>query len=461
MHARTEAVEDKSLFTPQSPAGLMLTRLTTDTSLYSRGLYMETPAFFDEDSRFIFLRCNAEEYDRAEKLKAQGQPASWQLWMCDIAGGKRLMPIVTTRPVRGAVAAPDGKHAYYYTCPSTPQDEDTFSIRRVNVTTLKDEVVADLSTIAFHAGRPIGVGQGTLRADGGAYALHVNLRDKNGALTTRGVMVHEFASGESRLVCESLSLTNTHVQYSRCTEEPHMRDLLVQENHGHTFSETGEVLSTRPGCFLFVVNDAGGNRRRIPCGKLSVERVHGHQEWRGTLPSVVAGVDVFTGGKTHCAESFPSFSVNKEYNPIADEQRIRILIESTPLDDCRPVEEAYPLDCAGAEALRNNITSEFPEPYFAHTAFDSSGTRFVGDWLKDETQPETARLYSGIMGQGPGSKLELQYLLDPKSTWTRGQLNHPHPCISPSGKVINFNSDASGHPSVWLLENCSVLWGES
>src|SRR4030042_2842677 len=85
-----------------------------------------------------------------------------------------------------------------------------------------------------------------------------------------------------------------HLQYCRSLDPELSRDILVQHNHGAVLGEKGHMvkLTGGAGADLHVIRDDGTHWRDVPVGRDGAAFCTGHQQWRGTMPSVVSSMSV-------------------------------------------------------------------------------------------------------------------------------------------------------------------------
>jgi len=416
-------VEVPDLLTPQSPAGLRVVRLTSDPEQAHSHIYMEAPVFTPDARRFVFQRVEAVPVD------VNMQKRWRQYWLCDLENGCAVRQLTDEPTAIAPAVSRDGRYLYYFINELEPRLRRGIELRRVDLETFARETVMVLDRPL--SGRPAPpccvYSLATIRADGGAVATGVFLGDGR-APGEWGVLVCDIRRGTAEIVLAGPNYFNPHPQYPNTRAAAPAHDLLIQHNAGADTDVLGNLTNRRSGCTVEVVRDDGTNFRKIPCGS-AVEMCHGHQEWRGDMPTALIGVN-----HTH-----------------PDGRVTRPVIEARPVP-ASAAEHTPPAELPGAEQSRNEITRHDPEVAFGHTAVDPTGTRFVGDWRAVGAAAESTRLFIGTLPAQPGATLSTRYLLHPRSSYTDDQVLHPHPFFSPDATRVFFNSDYGGLPQIWMVE---------
>lgn len=423
-----EAKERPDLLDDASPRGLRLVQITTDASVASGHVYMEAQVFTPDSRRFVYHRMWIDDPAADTRFWRR------QFWLCDLDDGCSLRQLTDDLQATAPAVSPDGRYLYTFITNHDPASRAGIRLMRCELASGRSEVVMVLDKpLSGYSAPPSKVyALGTIRSDGQAVACGVFIGDGQRP-GTWAVLVCDLARGEARVAMESQNLINPHPQYSRSTDPAHYRDLLLQENLDVVSNARGERVRVGSGCLLYVVRDDGTNLRVLPCGD-GHEVNHGHQEWRGRMTSVIVGVD----------HRFPGAAWT------------RPCIEAQPLPAADRTQRSPRLlpDAAGH---RNDITRDISGVAFGHTAFDMSGTRFVGDWRLHHAGP-AAELYLGHLPARRGAALRVRYLLRPQSSYGRCQSTHPHPFLSPDGKRAFFNSDlGQRHAQIFMIENLPDL----
>lgn len=386
-----QAIERPDLLDERSPAGLRVLQLTSDDRVASGHVYMEAPVFTPDSRRFVYHRMWIDEPTRETRFWRR------EFWLCDLEDNFALRQLTTDHDATAPAVSPDGRWLYYFLNQRRPASRRGIRLQRVDLDTGRDETLLVLDRpLDGHAGPPsLLYPLGTIRSDGQAVACGAFLGD--GVSAPRwGVLVCDLTRQQARVVMDSDHLINPHMQYCRSTDPTLRHDLLIQENLGVTCRPDGERIEVASGCRLYVLRDDGTNLRVLPCGDPPHEMVHGHQEWRGQGATVIVGVD----------HRYP------------ERPHTRPCIEAAPL----PVQDrsaAAPSQLPGAAERRHDITRALPGVAFGHTAFDPTGTRFVGDWRHAHQPGVDAELYLGHLPLQPGAPLSVRYLLKPRSSYGR------------------------------------------
>lgn len=421
--ATRPAFECADLLTADSPKDLRVTCITGDSPHVHSHIYMEASVFTPDSRRFVFQRFHTKAAGYNDRFLRR------DLWLCDLDDGCALRQLTDHPAAIAPSVAPDGRYVYYMTTQRDPTSPPHPTLHRICLDSFKDETLATFDKVLDGVGKPSQLYLlTTVRGDGGALAFGAFLGDgkKQGMW---GVVSFDLTSGETKLVAHSAHMLNQHMQYARTADPQRKHDLLVQHNANTISTPMGEIQSLGRGCTLFVIRDDGTNYRRVPCGNVPHEKVHGHQEWRGDKDTLLVGIDQVGPGDAHT----------------------RPVIEATPIP-ADPNDDTPPALLPGADEHRNDITRSLDQPMCGHTAIDPTGTKFITDMRDMGAPAETTTLHIGTLPDEPNAALRAQYLLDPRSTYTRDQATHPHPFLSPDGKRAFFNTDYTGKPQVWMVE---------
>ncbi|MFW6058597.1 MAG: TolB family protein [Phycisphaeraceae bacterium] len=415
-------------FADAAPAGLRVACVTGHTKHPHSNIYMESPVFTPDGARFIFQRMLPDP----PTICMQNRRRTY--WLCDIDDGCSLRQLTDEPEAIAPAVSPDGRFMYYFVNNRMPQRRTGVELRRVDLNSFERETVMQLDGAL--CGSPCDAppsrlySLASIRRDGRAVCTGAFLGDGVHTDTAEwGVIVCDLDAGQAHVALRGRNYINPHIQYSRSDDPRHMRDILVQENLEVICAPDGEIAHIGSGCLVHVVRDDGGDHRILPCGGDAEEVCHGHQEWRGAQPTVIVGVDRIEPDQPH----------------------IRPLIEATPMPH-DPDDPTPPRLRIGAERCRTDITRDMDAPAFGHTTFDASGTRFVGDWRAPGAPADQTHMYIGTLSREPDAALQVRYLLHPRTSYGRDQITHPHPCLSPDGRRLLFNSDITGLPQVWLAE---------
>jgi len=418
-----QACEVPDLVTPDSPPGLRVVRITSDSEHAHSHIYMESPVFTPDSKRFIFQRVQAIPPDETMRKRWR------QYWLCDLDDGFALRQLTDEPTAIAPAVSRDGRYMYYFVNELDPRPRRGITLRRVDLDTFERETVMVLDQpLSGTAAPPCQVySLATIRSDGAAICTGVLISD-GCAPGEWAVLVCNIERGTAEIVLAGPNYFNPHPQYPHTADPEHCRDLLIQRNAGADTDPMGNLSNRGSGCTVEVIRDDGSHFRKIPCGS-ATEMCHGHQEWRGAMPSALVGVN-------HTA---------------SDGAVTRPVIEALPVpatsDDDTP-----PALLPDAAQNRNDITRDVDGVAFGHSAIDPTGTKFIGDWRAPGESADSTRLFIGTLPDTPSAALSLRYLLHPRSSYTSDQAVHPHPFLSPDGIRAFFNSDYGGLPQVWIVE---------
>lgn len=234
---------------------------------------------------------------------------------------------------------------------------------------------------------------GTIRSDGQCYVTWGQRRPGIWA-----VVRFDIEARVASLVVEGDALCDPAPQY--CLAD--CNDLLIRETHGCRFDGTGRYLSVAAGlgADLHVIADDGSNLRDVNLGGSDLEMIQEHQCWLGGTRRVVS---------TLLRRDTPDQAFRSD--------RLVATVPGTPDLDLLAHGRA-----------------------FAHPAVTRDGHWWVCD------EHGTADLYFG-------SVLTRQYRLLAHTGASFGvpQYTHPHPCLSPDGYWVIYNSDVTGVPQVYAV----------
>lgn len=375
-------------------------------------IYMETPVFTPDSSRFVFQHL----LDLDDPTMNFGRR---HYWLCDINDNFALRQLTDEDWGMGCCVSPDGRWMYYF-INELDASRGGIELRRVSLDTFQRESVMRLEKLSRVY--PLG----TISSDGKRICTRVFMGDGRTADAPWGVLVCDVAKGEGRVVAEAADYGNLHPQYCRSLDAQASHDILIQQNHGMTTNAAGDMTSYGTSADVHVISDDGTNLRGIPCGRTDDERVHGHQCWRGRMLTVATGVD----WRNH----------QPPIRPIIETPACAIT--SANADDGERI----------PGGIRNDITRDVHHPAYGHFAFDPTGTKFVGDNIPPGKPAYEAELHIGTLPATPDAAMRVQYLLKIRSNYSRPQYTHPHPFLSPDGRRAFFNKDDNGVPQVWMVE---------
>lgn len=400
------------LLDKDSPAGLEVLQLTTESDVPSSHLYMEAQIFTLDSKRLVLHRA-ASAHGRIRGDKRH------QYLRCDLDDRCSLHPLTDEAETTAATVSPDGKYLYYFVDESTPGG-GRILLKRVNLDGTGLETLMTLDGILpdskFRPSRLYPLS--TISSDGKRLAISCFFGDGQTAGSPWGLMVFDLVQATVRAVMAGPSWCNMHPQYCRSLDPQASHDILIQENHDNEADARGVVtkLVGGQGADIHVIRDDGTNFRTLPWGRDGNESCQGHQCWRGRTTWAVT-------------------STGTRKPPEAQ------LIEGAPLPD------AGHLGIKTPGGKRNDLSREFPKPQFYHFATDLAGERFISD-----AGPYNAggRLFVAEFGApGKDPLRNFRYLLSPRSSCKKEA--HIHPFLSPDGKLGFFNSDESGILQAYMV----------
>jgi hypothetical protein len=400
------------LLDEDSPEGIEVVQLTTETDVPSSHIYMEAQIFTPDSRRFVLHR-SAHPHG-----SAQHDPEHRYL-LCDIDEGCSLSPLTEETGATGPSISPDGRWLYYF-LNETELGGGRLTLKRVGLDGAERETVFVLDQpLPGTDYRPSRIYPlSTISSDGKRIAISCFLGDGEAQAPDYGLMVFDIEDASVALILQGPTWCNIHPQYCRSVDEEASHDILVQENHGNVHDAAGQVtgLTGGTGADIHVIRDDGTNFRNMPWGRDGNERCQGHQCWRGRSEWAIT-------------------STVTRQPPEAQ------LIEAKAAPHAGHVGINTP------GGVRNDLTRDFPDPHFYHFGTDIDGTRIVSD-----AQPLDAggALYLAELGeQGEDPLQNPRYLLSPNSTCGKGE--HIHPFLSPDGAMAFFNSDESGILQAYMI----------
>jgi hypothetical protein len=254
----------------------------------------------------------------------------------------------------------------------------------------------------------------TLSSDGRKLVVSTVLGDGTLQPVAFGLIRFNLESADATMFWSGATFPNPHMQYCRSLDVEASRDLLLQEDHGAVTDKGGFItagLTADPrGSDIHLIRDDGTALRDLPWGRSKAEIIQVHQCWLGRSTMAI------TSNRTN--------------------QWQRQLIAGVPV----PHAGHRGVDTPGG--VRNDLTREFPgRPNFYHFQTDMLGRRIIADYL----HPNGGwQIYLGELPARPLSDplscIRLLLTLGP----FKSDANHPHPFLSPDGKVGFFNAEIEG-----------------
>ncbi len=394
-----------------SPAGLEIVQLTTETEVPSSHIYMEAQIFTVDSKRFVLHRsAHAHGSSRSDPRH--------QFLLCDIENHCALQSLTDELGTTGPSISPDGLYLYYFV-DRTRVNGGSLTLKRVRLDGTGREILLTVdSYLPDSRYRPSHLYPlSTISSDGKRLAISAFLGDGNSEGAPFGLLVFDVEKAAVALVLQGPTWCNLHPQFCRSLEPAARRDILVQENHGNQCGAQGEILKLTggEGADIHVVRDDGGDLRNLPWGRDGNEYCQGHQCWRGNTAWAITSTD--------CRKP-----------PEAQ------LIES------QAVPHNGHLGIKTPGGVRNHLSRSVANPHFYHFATDRAGNRLISDAGPLGPQARIFLAELGLPGEGAG---KFTNLLGPKSSCIKTA--HIHPFLSPDGKLGFFNSDESGILQAYMI----------
>jgi hypothetical protein len=420
--------ERPDLLDKKSPGNIKVVQLTEETGVPSSHVYMEAQVFSSDSRRFLLHRAAYAHgpsgtgpngtYTLADKRKFRDDPEH-QYLLCDIENNCALSPLIAeTGAIAPSVYA--DKYAYYF-IDRTEVGGGSLTLKRVNLDgTGRQTVMVIDAAIPGTNYRPSFIYPlSTISSDGKRMALSCFLGDGSETKITWGLMVFDLEKASVRLVMEGPSWCNMHPQYCRSSDPEACHDILIQENHGNITGAQGQIqaLTGGNGADIHVIRDDGTNFRDMPWGRDGNERCQGHQCWRGLSTWAITSTGMKKPPEKHLIES-------------------------------RPVPSADHLGSKTPGGIRNDLSRNFPGPFFWHFATDIEGRRLITDGC-DTFGPDCAVYLADLGKPGTDPAGPFNYLLTPRCSCTKN--SHLHPFLSPDGQYGFFNSDESGILQAYMV----------
>ena len=400
------------LVSPEAPEGIEVVQLTSG-NLPSPHIYMEAQIFSPDSSWFIL-------HESATPHGGSKDDPNHRYLVCDIADGCSLRPITDEVGPTAPSISPDGRYLYYFVDETEP-DGGRLTLKRVCIDGTDRQTLLVLDTPPKNATRRASLlyPLSTIRADGKKLALSCFFGDGVGEEQPWGLMVFDLETMSVEMILSGPTWCNIHPQYCRSKDPEHMQDILIQENHGCTYTPTGDIvhLVGGDGADIHVIKDDGTDFRNMPWGRDGNESCQGHQCWRGETTWAITS----TGTKQPPEEQ---------------------LIEG------RATAHAGHVGLNSPGGVRNDLSRSFDAPCFYHFATDKDGKRFVTDTAKRD---QGGRVFIADLGTpGESALSSWTCLANPRCSWEKGA--HLHPFLSPDGTKAFFNSDESGVLQAYMIQ---------
>ncbi|HCE42948.1 MAG TPA: hypothetical protein DET40_05325 [Lentisphaeria bacterium] len=430
------------LLDKNSAKGIEVLQLTSDKDVTGSHVYMEAQIFTPDSKRFVLHRS-------ANSHGSNHHDPKHQYLVCDIEDGCRLTPITEEIGATAPSVTPDGQFMYYFVN-ETEINGGRLILKRVRLDGSDRGTImvvdTELPGTRFRPSRIYSLS--TISSDGKRLALPAFMGDGQTAeMPPFGMMVFDLDNANVQLVISGPTWCNMHPQYSRSLNPEESHDILIQEAHSYAANASGEITSKPDGkgTDIHVIRDDGTNFRTMPWGRDGNERCQGHQCWRG---------------RSHWAIT----STHTHQPPEAQ------LIEGLAVPD------AGHLGLKTPEAVRNELSREFPskyfyqitpgasgssnhisqapltvKSYFYHFATDIEGRRIITDAAPLDNGGRIFVAELGEAGKDPLKNFRL--LLNPHNgPYSKTPEScHIHPFLSPDGTMAFFNSDESGISQAYMI----------
>ncbi|MCM8768066.1 MAG: hypothetical protein NC911_00025 [Candidatus Omnitrophica bacterium] len=401
----------------ESPRGVEVYQLTQG-ELPCSHVYMEAQIFTPDASRLIIHQAATAHGGRRDN------PAH-QYLLCDLTAGGQLIPLTEEPGAWAPSVSPDGQWMYYFVDTTEP-GQGRIELKRVKLDGSWRESILVLDSLIPGTRRKASrlYPLSTISSDGQRLAISAFLGDGRRPSPPFGLLVFDLTKATVNLVLEGPSWCNMHSQYCRSLDPREAHDILIQENHGCVVSHEGKVeqLVGEPGADIHVIRDDGSNFRTMPWGRDGIEHCQGHQCWRGRSTWAITSTTTY----------WP-----KEFGREKENQ----LIEGKARPDVGHLGLKTPGAC------RNELSRLISQPGFWHFATDISGQYFISDIYQAGKPPAIAIAKLGTPGVDP--LLDYTYVCSTKTSYIKE--SHPHPFLSPDGKLGFFNSDETGLLQAYLI----------
>jgi len=403
------------LLDDDAPEGVEVIQLTTE-AVPSSHVYMEAQIFTPDSKRFVLHRsAHAHGSDKHDP--------EHRYLVCDIEDDCALRPITEETGATAPSVSPDGRYLYYIV-DETTDDGGRITLKRVKMDgTDRRTLYAVEGEVPGTAFRPClrVYPLSTIRSDGERLALQVGLRSPLARDVTFGLLVFDLEQPSVEIAHQGPSWFNMHPQYSRSLDAEAMHDVMIQHNHGGERDASGKItrLTGEAGADIHVIRDDGTDFRNFPCGRDGNERCHGHQCWRGRTTWAILGTGTRDPDARHLVE-------------------------------CRPAPYVGHVGIETPGGVRNDLSRPAGFPRTAHFGVDIEGKRLVTDADPYDQGGRILLMDLGEPGVDPARNVT-------PLAWTRGSSvhtskdTHPHPFLSPDGRLAFFNSNESGVLQAYMI----------
>ena len=397
----------QDLLDENSPDGLQVYQLTTETEVQSSHVYMEAQIFTPDSKRLVL--------HRAAQSHAPLPDPRHQYLLCDLENNGELSPLTFEEKTTAPCLDPTGTWLYYFVCGT---ETTPLKLNRVKLDGTERETL-----MVFDCDYP-----GTTFRHRGIYPLSTISPDGKRLVfcgkigeSEYGLTVIDLEKGSAELILSGPTWLNLHPQYTRNPANNH--DIMIQESHNYRYDPVEKKIVNNPdgkGTDIHLIRDDGTNFRSLPWGRDGNEFCQGHQCWIGRTDRTITS--------THTRE--PSSGR---------------LIESLAA-----AADAGHLGLHTPGGRRSDLTRMFTDPYFYHFATDIAGKRLITD---SADLFQGGRLFTADLGEPGEPASNWRYILSPKcSPYAPAPKGcHIHPFFSPDGRTAFFNSDESGIPQAFMI----------
>ncbi len=397
------------LLPENAPEGLEVFQLTEE-ALPSSHVYMEAQ-IFTPDSKRLLVHRSAHPHG-----SDQNDPEHRYL-VCDLDNGGALSPITHETGATAPSLSPDGEVCYYFVN-ETKLNGGTLTLKRVRMDGTERETILVVDQPPQGAKcRPSRIYPlSTISPDGQRLSTAAFLGDGTEEAIRWGLLVFDLEQATVEVVLEGPTWCNLHPQYCRATNTDSAHDIMVQDNHGNECAPNGSVskLVGGDGADIHLIRDDGANFRSFPWGRDGTEFCQGHQCWQGTGIAAITSTSVRGAGICELVAGEAVASGGHQ-------------------------------GLATPGGQRNVLSRRFDDPRFSHFATDAAAKRFISD---ARTRDGQWHLYAAEFALDEmGEVLDWTFVLDTQSS----NRAHPHPFLSPDGKVGFFNSDESGVLQAYMV----------
>jgi len=342
--------------------------------------------------------------------------------LCDTEGRGELLPLTEEMNVTGPSLSPDGKWMYYFVDDTqSPDKKAAVTLKRVSLDGLTREtlIVIDAPLPASNRCPSQLYDLSTISSDGRRLATSAMVGEDRTGSVEFGLIVFDLENATAALALKGPTYGNLHPQYCRSLDREASHDILIQENH--LVPASGEPAGKSAPIDIHVIRDTGAHMRDIAWGRVSGERLQGHQCWVGRTTVAITSTCLEEGG------------------------RGRRLIAGASVEHVGHLGRQTP---AG---VRNDLTRDFPFTSFCHFGTDLAGRRLVTDYWHSK---RGWQVYAADLPSRPleGTLQNVRYLLTTGCpTLDMANDTHAHPFASPDGTKAFFNSDESGILQAYMI----------